>query len=69
MDFGFYNMDCMEGMKQLKDNSIDLIITSPPYNLGAKHHTGNKVFNAYNTYVDDMPEWVRAALHHEQVSP
>lgn len=51
-----YNMDCMEGMKNLNDKSIDLIITSPPYNLGAKHHTGNKVFNAYNTYVDDMPE-------------
>ena len=23
--------DCVEGMKQLKDNFIDLIVTSPPY--------------------------------------
>ena len=29
-----YNMDCLEGMKQLKDNSVDLIITDPPYNIG-----------------------------------
>lgn len=29
-----YNMDCLEGLKQLKDNSIDLIVTSPPYNKG-----------------------------------
>lgn len=26
-----YNMDCIEGMKLLPDNSIDLIFTSPPY--------------------------------------
>ncbi len=26
-----YNMDCLEGMKLLKDNSIDMLITSPPY--------------------------------------
>lgn len=28
-----YNMDCLEGMKQLEDNSIDCIITDPPYNI------------------------------------
>jgi DNA modification methylase len=26
-----YNMDCVDGMKQLPDNSIDMVITSPPY--------------------------------------
>lgn len=26
-----YNMDCLEGMKLLEDNSIDLTVTSPPY--------------------------------------
>ena len=26
-----YNEDCAEGMKNLEDNSIDLVITSPPY--------------------------------------
>jgi|TARA_R100000501_G_C2618198_1_gene111686 DNA modification methylase len=30
-----YNMDCLEGMKQLEDNSVDLIIIDPPYNIGA----------------------------------
>ena len=29
-------MDCLEGMKQLDDNSIDLVITSPPYNTGSR---------------------------------
>lgn len=26
-----YNMDCVDGMKMINDNSIDLVITSPPY--------------------------------------
>lgn len=26
-----YNMDCMDGMKQLPDKSVDLTVTSPPY--------------------------------------
>lgn len=26
-----YNMDCVDGMKLLDDNSIDLTVTSPPY--------------------------------------
>lgn len=28
-----YNIDCLEGLKQLDDNSVDLIITDPPYNF------------------------------------
>lgn len=26
-----YNMDCLQGLKLLEDNSIDLTVTSPPY--------------------------------------
>lgn len=34
-------MDCLEGMKQLPDNSVDLVITSPPYyNSGHKYQRG-----------------------------
>lgn len=29
-----YCMDCLEGMKQLDDNSVDLIVADPPYNIG-----------------------------------
>lgn len=28
-----YNMDCLEGMKLIPDNSIDLIVTDPPYKI------------------------------------
>lgn len=50
------NIDCLELLKQVTDETIDLTITSPPYNLGVKHHTGNNVFEAYDEYIDDMPE-------------
>lgn len=26
-----YNMDCLIGMRQMKNESVDLIITDPPY--------------------------------------
>lgn len=34
MKEGIYLMDCIEGMKQIADNSIDACITDPPYELG-----------------------------------
>ena len=30
---GFYNMDCMEGMKQIPDKYFDLAIVDPPYGI------------------------------------
>lgn len=53
---GIKNIDCLELLAQVADETIDLTITSPPYNLGAKHHTGNNAFKAYDEYIDDMPE-------------
>lgn len=32
-------MDCVEGMKKLPDNSIDLVVTSPPYD-GIRKYNG-----------------------------
>lgn len=57
-----YNEDCMETLSKMDDNSIDLVVTSPPYNKGAyangaqcKNWTkldGGKI--AYDTYDDSM---------------
>ena len=33
LDFGFYNMDCMEGLKEFPDKFFDLAIVDPPYGL------------------------------------
>lgn len=34
MDFGYYNMDCMDGMKEFPDGYFDLAIVDPPYFSG-----------------------------------
>lgn len=34
IDFGFYNMDCMDGMKEFPDKYFDLAVVDPPYGLG-----------------------------------
>ena len=44
LDFGFYNMDCMEGMKSFPDKYFDLAIVDPPYGIkenGEKNKTRN----------------------------
>lgn len=51
-----YNESNIETMARMPDSFIDLTITSPPYNLGNKHHTGNKIYKPYNEYIDDMLE-------------
>ena len=38
LDFGYYNMDCMQGMKEFPDKYFDLAIIDPPY--GRKEHGG-----------------------------
>ncbi len=56
-----YNMDCMQGLKNLK-TKVNCIVTSPPYNIGGDFHTfvnGKRVtYGAYAEYNDKMPEEV-----------
>lgn len=70
--------DCLEVMKTMPDNCIDLVVTSPPYNLknstgnGMKDGRGGKwagaaLVNGYSHYDDNMPheeyvEWQRNCL-------
>lgn len=70
------NADCMEVLKKLPDNSIDVVVTSPPYNLknstgnGMKDGRGGKWANAaliegYENYDDCMPNDEYAKWQHE----
>ena len=72
-----YNEDCLETMARIPDNSIDLIVTYPPYNKGFyanKNAKQSKVWNtlngrkiAYDSFSDDMfpedyEEWQKAVI-------
>ena len=56
-----YNGDCLEVMKTLPDNSIDCIVTSPPYNKSffCKQKKTNQIWGGFNinyaSYNDNMP--------------
>ena len=36
-----YRMDCIEGMQCLEDGVVDVIVTSPPYNIGKRYRRYN----------------------------
>ena len=59
-----YNEDCLETLAKMEDNSIDLIVTSPPYNKNfyAPSSGADKSWSAlrgrqipYDVYNDSMP--------------
>ena len=35
-----YQGDCLEVMKEMAENSVDLILTDPPYGIGADKGVG-----------------------------
>ena len=40
-----YNNDCLEIMKNISDNSVDLIVTDPPYDVSV-NHDGGKLYHS-----------------------
>jgi site-specific DNA-methyltransferase (adenine-specific) len=70
--------DCIETMRKMPDECVDLVVTSPPYNLknstgnGMKDGRGGKwsgaaLVNGYSNYDDNMPHedyvrWQRDCL-------
>ena len=49
-----YNMDCIEGMEGIPNNTIDIVITDPPFAIDFKakrnnyHRTASRVIEGYN---------------------
>jgi len=51
-----YNEDCIEGMKKIDDNSIDLVVTSPPY-YNAREYSQ---WNTLSDYLQNMKDvWLQ----------
>ena len=59
--------DCLQVLAQLPDESVDLVVTSPPYNLRNSTGNGARAWAGYDGYTDDIPHeeyvaWQRQCL-------
>lgn len=59
LDFGFFNMDCMEGMKQFPDGYFDLAIVDPVY--------GDVKKGGYMTNIDSMQKAAKVRHYHNSL--
>lgn len=61
-----YNMDCLEGMKQMADNSIHLCFTSPPYkcNIPYDVYDDNLELEEYFKFIEKVFKEVYRVLVH-----
>jgi len=62
-----HHSDCVEGMKELDDASIDVVVTSPPYNLGINYNS-YKDDKKWEDYFKEFLEWtdqVHRTLKHD----
>jgi site-specific DNA-methyltransferase (adenine-specific) len=55
-DLTIYNDDIVS-IKSIKEDSIDLIVTSPPYNVDIKYNSHNDKLD-YVTYLEFTKEWI-----------
>lgn len=53
------NQDSLEYLKKLKDNSIDLIVTSPPYNVGKEYETKTSLQLYLDSIIPIIDEVIR----------
>ena len=51
-----HNLDCIEAIKLIEDETVDLIITDPPYNIG-QDNKRTKVGNVIMTNKEAWGEW------------
>jgi site-specific DNA-methyltransferase (adenine-specific) len=52
-----YNCDLLEGFAKLPDESVDLCVTSPPYNCGIEYDSWNDS-KPWNEYLEWTREWM-----------
>ena len=56
METALYHSDALEALKKLEDNSVDLILTDPPYNL-REYSRGNITSSNRKEINNDIAQW------------
>ena len=56
------NMDCLRYLRTVPDNSVDLVLTDPPYNIGFDGGKGWDRWKTEQEYLDWCMEWSRECI-------
>lgn len=56
-----HNIDCIDGLKKIKDNAAQIIIADCPYNIG-KDFNNNSDKQSMNEYLKWCDEWIKECL-------
>ena len=56
------NEDCLNYLKTISDNSVDLVLTDPPYNIGFDGGKGWDKWKTEQEYLDWCMEWSRECI-------
>ncbi len=68
-----YHEDCLSTLKKMKDDSVDLVVTSPPYNMNLRIRNGKycsrqivkEISTKYTEFSDNLPIDEYNKLHTE----
>lgn len=61
MNQKIYNGDCVKGMKKIKNDSVDIIICDPPYNIG-KNFGNDSDKQKMDEYLKWCEEWISECI-------
>ena len=56
LDFGYYNMDCMQGMREFPDKYFDLAIVDPPYGINIEKSGRLRRYNTETVWDNQIPD-------------
>lgn len=57
-----FNEDCLEVLKSIKDNSVDLIFVDPPYNLGKDFGNSSDKWQSLTKYIEWCQTWINECI-------
>ncbi len=64
--YSIHNTDCFQFIKTMPDNSVDLILTDPPYNI-SQYSTGNISLPGREALNNDIADWDKVNLEPKEL--
>ena len=60
-DYNIYHQDCLQGLRDIPDESVDIVLADPPYNIGKDFGNNSDKQNAQE-YLKWCDEWIQECI-------